>query len=141
MTAKEYLQSVYTIQKRIDRLQNTRQEIRGDLYSIGSPSGQLGSDRVQTSKNDDRMLKLIAKVDELEREIVEEIDQLTQEKTKITREIEAVPNENYKQLLYERYVLCKKWERIAIDHDRCVRWIFQMHGNALKAFEKSKNTH
>lgn len=137
MTAKEHLQSVYSIQQKIKRLQNRREDLRADLYSIGSPTGQLDSERVQTSISGDRMAELVARVDEVERDIVAEIGELTEQKQKIIAEIERVPKESYKNLLFRRYVLCEKWEKIAVDLDKSVRWIYSMHGLALKAFEKT----
>jgi len=141
MTAKEYLQSIHNIQKRIDRLENLRQSIRADLYSIGSPAGHMDADKVQTSISGDKMIKLVAKVDKIERDIISEIDRLTIIKGRMLRQIERVPNENYRQLLYDRYILCQRWEKIALDRDTGVRWIYRMHGKALNAFEKVWDDH
>ena len=87
------------------------------------------------------MAELVARVDEVERNIVEEIRILTDTKQKIISEIESLQNENYKQLLYDRYILCEKWEKIACDRDKGIRWIYRMHGKALNSFEKSINGH
>ena len=134
MTAKEHLQTVYSIQQRIKRLNEMREDIRNDLYSLGGID--YSADRVQTSPEGDRMLKLIARVDEIERDVLDELKELEERKYNIIKEIECVPNENYKQLLFERYVLCEKWEKISLDHDRGIRRTFTMHGKALAAFEK-----
>ena len=135
MTAKEHLQQVYMIQKKINRLEAQREDLRADLYSVKSPS-DMPDIRVQTSLTGDKMLELVARVDEIERGIIEEINALVEKKISITCEIEKVPNENYKQLLFDRYILCKRWEQIAIDRDKSVRTIFKMHGRALNLFEK-----
>ena len=139
MTAKEYLQQIYTIRCKIKRLEASRQEIRADLYSIKSPAPD--SVRVQTTVSGDKELKLIARVDEIERDLVSEIESLTEKKKAIIEEIEEVPVENYKQLLFDRYVLCQKWEKIACDYDKGIRWIYRMHGKALAAFEKVWDDH
>jgi hypothetical protein len=136
MTAKEHLQTVYTIQKKIDRLNGLRESIRADLYSLGSPSGNMDKDKVQTSKSGDKMLKLIARVDEAERDIAREIANLIKAKQTILSEIECVQNENHRQLLYERYVLCWRWEKISLEHNRGTRRTYTMHGKALESFEK-----
>ena len=140
MTAKEHLQSVYFTQKRIERINDLRQSIRADLYSLKSPSGQT-QERVQTSMSGDRELQLIARVDEIERSLVDELSNLTETKLKVEREIEQVPNENYRQLLYDRYIKCLRWERIAIDHDKGIRWIYRLHKKSLDAFEKVWDGH
>lgn len=139
MTAKEHLQSIYAISQKINRLQARREDIRNDLYSLGGMD--MSADRVQTSPKGDRMLELIATVDEIERDLVDEIKELTEDKQKIIREIERVPQENYKQLLYDRYVLCQRWEKIALDRNKGVRWIYRLHGKSLQAFEKVWNDH
>ena len=135
MTAKEYLQQIYIIQRKLKRLEARREDIRNDLYAVGS--SQLNPVHVQTSMTGDKMAELVARVDEVEREIIQEIQLLTETKQRIISEIESMQNENYKQLLFDRYILCKKWEWIALDRDKGVRWIFRMHGKALNAFEKS----
>ena len=140
MTAKEHLQQVYVIQRKIDRLEAQREEIRADLYSVKSPS-DIPDVRVQTSLTGDKMLELVARVDEVEREIIEKIGELVEKKVSITNEIEMVPNENYKQLLFDRYILCKRWEQMALDRDKSVRTIFKMHGRALNMFDKVAKGH
>ena len=139
MTAKEYLSKVYVIQQRLKRLQRQREELRNDLYSIKSPS--FDPNKVQTSLEGDKMAALVAKVDELEREIVDETEELIDERQDILDHIERLTNERYKQLLFDRYVLCDKFEKIALERDKGIRWIYRMHGNALKAFEKVINDH
>ena len=140
MTAKEYLQQVYTISCRIKRLEKRREDIRADLYSLRSPS-DLSGISVQTSPSGDKMAELVAKVDEIECDIVDELKELTDRKEAIIGNIELVPNERYKQILFDRYILCEKWEKIALDRDKTVRWIYRMHGKALNAFEKVLSSH
>lgn len=140
MTAKTYLQQIYNIQQQIDRLRRRRDAIRADLYSLGSPAGQIETDRVQTSNMmGDRMLKLVAQADELDQGIVYEIGRLQRKREQIAREIESLPNERYRKLLFERYVVCRKWPQIAAilsttDQPLDLRWVYRMHGDALKMF-------
>lgn len=140
MTAKEHLQTAFVLQRKIDRLTELREDIRANMYTIGSPAGQT-EERVQTSVNGDRMLQLIARVDEAERDIIENMTELIEAKRKITCEIEQIPNENYRQLLYDRYIKCQRWEKIALDRNKGVRWIYRLHGKSLNAFEKVWSDH
>ena len=133
MTTKEYLQEIYKISRRIKRLQEIRAEIRADLYSVRS--APLDSDKVQSSVSDDRMAKLVAKVDWIERDIIDELDVLTERRKVICGQIEQMTDERYKTILHDRYVLCHKWERIAVDMDLDIRWVYRLHGEALKSFE------
>ena len=136
MTTKEYLRQIYTLRNKIQRLKRRRDDMHDDLYSLGSPSGKMDVDKVQTSMSGDTMLRLIAKVDKMDRQIIREIEQLEAKKQRIMRQVESMPDEQYRSVLYHRYVLCWKWSAIAEDMMLDERWIYRIHGQALKAFEK-----
>lgn len=139
MTTKEYLQEIYKLSRRIKRLQEMRVEIRADLYSV--KSAPMTPDKVQSSITGDRIEKLIAKVDRIERDIIDEIDELTERRKNICDQIEQMTDERFKTILYDRYVLCHKWERIAVDMDLDIRWVYRLHGEALNSFEKFRSDH
>lgn len=136
MTAKEYLQQIYITTKKIERLEQSREQLRADLYSIKSPSGSMSSTVVSSSVSGDKMEKLIAKADCIERDIVKELDRLIKKRDKITRQIEKVPDERYRTILYQRYVQCLKWERIADNLNHDLRYVYRLHGDALQVFDK-----
>lgn len=136
MTTKEYLSQIYYADQKIGRLQRRRDALRARLYSSGSVSGQLNADRVQESLSDDRILKLIAQVDELECDIVDEIARLRKLQHRIAGEIEQVEDDRYRTILHDRYVLCRRWEDIARTMGVDKRWLFRLHGRALQDFGK-----
>lgn len=136
MTAKEYLQQVYHISQKIKRLQKRRDDLRNDLYNLGSPTGHMDADKVQSSMMDDKMLRLIARVDELERGIVSETEELIASKQRIIRQIEALDDERYRMILFDRYVMMYRWEAIAADMNYRLKWVYALHGKALQAFSK-----
>lgn len=136
MTAKEYLQQIYVCNRRMKRIQETREQLRIDMYSIGSPMGNMSSDRVQTSTSGDKFGRMIARVDKLERDLVKEHGRMLALKDKIIRQIEAMNNEQQRSVLYNRYVLLHDWETIAEDMNYTTRRIYQIHGEALLEFRK-----
>lgn len=136
MNTKEYLQQIRKADGKIKRMERSRQQLRANLYSIGSVTGEMSPDKVQSSSTEDAMLKLIAKVDELEREMIWTIDRQKRLIRKISMEIELVPDERYKTILQCRYIMCWKWERIAVDMDLDIRYVYKLHGAALQEFEK-----
>lgn len=136
MTAKEYLQQIYVCTRRMKRIQETREQLRIDMYSIGSPMGNMSSDRVQTSTSGDKFGRMIARVDKLERDLVREHGRMLALKDKIIRQIEAMDNEQQRSVLYNRYVLLHDWETIAEDMNYTTRRIYQIHGEALLEFRK-----
>lgn len=134
MTAKDYLQTIYNIQCRIDRLNARRKDLRDELYSYGIQT--TDGNHVQTSVSGDRLSEVIGILDEVERKMVAEIRSLIQQKQVISVQIEMLPNERYRRVLFDRYVLCKRWELIATEYDKSIRWVYRMHGRALKLFEE-----
>ena len=134
MTAKEYLQQIYYINKKIQRMQRQREDIRNDLFSLKSPTGNMTADKVQSSMTGDAMLKLIAKVDGIERDIVAELDVLVSKKKHITDQIAALSDERFRTLLFDRYVFLYTWEQVAVDMNYRIKWVYELHGNALKSF-------
>lgn len=134
MTAKDYLQTIYNIQCRIDRLNARRKDLMDKLYSYGIQT--TDGNHVQTSVSGDRLSEVIGILDEVERKMVAEIRSLIQQKQVISVQIETLPNERYRRVLFDRYVLCKRWELIATEYDKSIRWVYRMHGRALKLFEE-----
>lgn len=131
---KTYLQQIYRINNKIKRLQHRREDLRRDMFSLGSPSGKMDADKVQTSMSGDNMLKLISKVDLIERDIVRELLTLEDSKSRIIGQIEALDDERYKTVLFERYVLLNPWEVIADNMNYRLKWVYDLHGQALIAF-------
>lgn len=135
MTAKEYLQQIYIITKRISRLRRLAEQLRSDAYSIGSPMGNMSPDKVQTSFTGDKMERMIARMDKADRNIRSETERLHNQRIKIQQQIESVDDERYRSILFGRYVLCETWEKVAEDVPCDVRHVYRLHGDALKAFE------
>lgn len=139
LSTKEYLQQVYRISQKVRRLRHRREDLRNDLYSLRSPAGSMDADKVQTSTSGDSMLRLIAKVDLLERDIDAEIFVLEDRKAMIATQIEELDDERYKTLLTERYILLHRWDQIADDMGYQLKWVYDLHGQALLAFAAHHN--
>ena len=139
LSTKEYLQQVYRISQKVRRLRHRREDLRNDLYSLGSPAGSMDADKVQTSMSGDSMLRLIAKVDLLERDIVRELEVLENRKSVIVAQIEELSDDRYKTLLFERYVLLRSWDQIADDMGYQLKWVYDLHGQALLEFAAHHN--
>ena len=134
MTTKEYLQQIHKASEKIKRMERSRQQLRANLYSVKSIS--VSPDKIQSSTPDNELLRLIARVDEIEKGIIEIIKEQTELIRRISKEIEMVPSERYRTILQERYILCWKWEKIAVDIDIDIRHVYRLHGKALQEFER-----
>ena len=135
MTAKEYLQQIYIISKKVKRLQQLAEQLRSEAYSVNSPMGSMSPDKVQTSFTGDKMDRMIVRMDNTDRHIRREQKRLKEQSLKIQQQIEAVGDERYRSILFARYVLCKTWEKVAEDVPCDVRHVYRLHGDALKAFK------
>lgn len=133
---KEYLQQIYIARNKINRLQQARDTLREQMYSLSSPSGNMTPDKVQSSMTGDKIDNLIAQVDEMERDIVMRQEYWFNLYRKITKQIERMPTEKYRKVLWLRYVLCHSWEVIPREIDRDPRYTYRLHGEALLEFEK-----
>ena len=140
MTAKCYLQQIWIINQKIKRLMMYREQLRQDMYSLHSPS--TDGDRVQTSSTGDGMLRMIAKVDEAERDIVAETNRLLRKREAIIGQIDKLSEldikpenaEKYKTLLFERHVMFWSWEEISKAMGYSERQIHRLKYEAWDAF-------
>lgn len=134
VAAKEYLRQAYHISEKIKRLRKRRDDLRRDMYSIGSPSGNMDADKVQTSVSWDNMLREISQIDYIERDIAKELARMEDAKQRIIEQIEALDDERYKSVLFERYILFSDFEEIAESMGYKLKWIFELHKQALVTF-------
>lgn len=135
MTAKEYLQQVFYLDKKINKMVREKEALQSILYSVGGISDE---ERVQGGSIGNRTENLIVKIDEKERKINSEIDRLTGLKSDIAEEIYKIDNENYSEVLFRRYILLERWDKIADEMGYTIGYVFQLHGEALKRIVVSK---
>lgn len=136
MKAKEYLQQL----QRLDTVINQKIKELGDLRLKSRSTGAIdySKKKVQTSPSGDApFVKLIGRIIDLEAEINAEIDVFVDEKHKIINQIQSLKNSDYISLLFKRYVEFKKFETIAIEMNFTYQYVLNMHGYALKEFEKT----
>lgn len=139
MTTKEYLQQPYNIHRKVKLLTERVETIRADMLSVKSP--KLKEVMVQTSLSNDGIDRLIAKSDEITAEIQADLNNLLDLYTTITLQIDGMPEvtkaeRQQREVLYRRYLLYQRWERIAADMDVSTRYVYMVHGDALRSFSK-----
>ena len=134
MTAKEYLHQVKVKNARIQNLLRDKAALRGLMFSLGN-SGADG-ERVQTSPDQDKLGTIYSKIDEKERQILDSIDALADFRMKVSSEINQLEDDRYIDVLYRNYVLFQTWDQIAEEMGYNVRYVQQLNGNALLAFQR-----
>ena len=133
MTAQEYLEQVKVKEAAIKNLERDRTNLVAMMYSMG---GAGSGDRVQSSKDPDKFGTLYGKINEKEREIVNEISKLIDFKLKVSSEINNMKDGRYIELLHRRYIEHESWNAISIDMQYSLKHITKLHRRALQEFEE-----
>lgn len=136
MRAKEYLQQLRRLDTVIDQKIRELDELRTRSTRISSMDYSI--ERVQTSPSGDApYAKTVHRMIDLNEEINREIDDFVDRKHKIINQIQGLDNPNYIKLLFKRYVEFKKFEEIAFELNFTYQYTIELHGYALKEFEKT----
>ncbi len=118
------------IKSKTDQLEN----LRSIVFNV---SGNSRDEKVQTSKRRDKIGDIMPKIMDLEKELNNHIKEFIDLKSEITKKIDELPDMEYRLVLMLRYLDFKTWEEIAEIMNYSVRWIYKLHGLALKKFKNS----
>lgn len=129
MTAKEYLQQAYRIDRKIKLDAEKLAAARSALYGKTARHDSDGSKPVSCGNGTE---SAVLRVMELEERLNREIDELTAMRQEIELTVNAVPDEVQREVLTRRYLLYQKWEVIAAEMNFSERHIRRLHGYALR---------
>jgi len=136
MTVKEYLSQAYRIDQRI----NSKLEQVASLRELSRKATATLSDMPHNpTKNVHSMEGIIVKIVDLENEINRDIDDLVDLKRDVVALIKEIKNPEYQTLLELRYLSFKTWEQVAVIMRYDLRWIYRLHGKALKEADQIKS--
>lgn len=122
------------IQRRIDKIDALRS-------AIGNSAVRYDTDPVQSSSGLDRLERVIAEIVDLEREVDEMTDRYIAYKGKMIANIDKIPSERDRDVLYSRYILFMQFTDIADDLHLDASWVRKIHKRAIdKYVEKPKKT-
>lgn len=135
MTAKEYLNQLYLLDMRY----KSKMEEVTDLRELATSTGAIryDKDRVQTSPSNNQLINAIIKITETENEAMRRSVELANQRQLIIDQIIGMDDGNFIRILCMKYVHYKKLEDIADIMHFSYDWIRHLHGEALKAFEKT----
>lgn len=137
MTAKEYMEQARYLDMQI----NSKIEQVKTLNELATKVTTVYSDMPHSpNRNTGRMEETVAKMIDLESEIDRDIDALVDLKREIMRVVNSVESAEYRTILEMRYLQFKKWEQIALLMSTDLRWVYRMHGKALKEVQQIINT-
>ena len=128
MTAKEYLNQAYWLDRRID----SKLEQLSALKDMATKTTSVMSDDVVShTRNVHSMQDVIAKIIDMQAEINADIDQLVDLKREIMQVVKTVQNPEHQTLLELRYLCFKSWEDVAQELGYNVRHIYRLHDEAV----------
>lgn len=134
MKAKEYLLQIKRKDIMINSLIKQKDEMWAQLYLLSSP--QHDGISIQSSKDPDKFGALWAKIDEKERKISQAIGELADEKQRIMKQIDAIDDERFVEILLRKYVHMEKLEDMARDMNYSYDRMRHLHGLALLEFAR-----
>ena len=127
---KEYLWRYQNAKRKEAEINEEIMQLRIDkmvpsLVQDGMPHGFGGGD----------LSGYAARLDELMRELYEQMEKKITIRLEISRKIEEMQDETESLLLRYRYIQGLKWEDIAVKMEYSWQHVHKIHGKALKHFE------
>ena len=135
MTAKEYLNQAYWLDRRID----SKLEQLSALKDMATKTTSIMSDDVVShTRNVHSMQDVIAKIIDMQAEINADIDRLVDLKQDIMQVVKTVDDPELQTLLELRYLCFKDWQDIAYSMHFTESNVFKVHSKALQAVKLPK---
>lgn len=135
LDAKEYLKQVYKIDLSIKALEMEIEE----LNALAEGGAINYEERVQTSGRASTESIMCSIVDNKSK-LYDLLNKKLKIKAEVSDKIYKVKDSKYTQLyqsiLFDRYIRCIEWEKMADEMGYSVRRIYELHGNALESFRK-----
>ncbi len=129
MTAKEYLNQAYWLDRRIDSKLEQLSALRDTATKT---TAVMYGEVVSHTRNVHSLQDVIAKIVDMQEEINSDIDALVDLKRDIMRTIKGIENPEYQTLLELRYLCFKRWEEISVVMNYNLRHIYRLHDEALE---------
>ena len=134
-SAKEILNEIKCLDTKINLALKHIEDLREKMTSINSTLS--GGERVQASRSDgDKILEIISKIEESEKEVNDLIDEYVDKKFYGLKLINSLDNETYIKILHLRYFENKSWNDISKKLNYTYRHTTKLHGWALVELDK-----
>ena len=129
METREYLSLVVRYNRMIENKLKEVENLRSIIYSTSAV--QSNGDRIQTSKNPDKISSYVSKIVDMEREV----DNIIDKRYEIVQEIESIPDTNMYDVLCQKFILDKDLKTIRLRGDISLKQVKRIYYNALAVFE------
>ena len=129
MTAKEYLNQAYWLDRRIDSKLEQLSALRDTATKT---TAVMDGEVVSHTRNVHSLQDVMAKIIDMQEEINVDIDALVDLKRGIMRSIKGITDPEGQTVLELRYLCFKRWEEISVIMNYSVRRIYQIHDAAME---------
>jgi len=133
VTTKGYLSQIERLEKMIQNKLSEIYQLKTMACSVGVSNDE---ERVQTSTDKDRLGSVVSKIVDLETEASNLVDDFSDKRNHIIKQIDGIDNIDYYHVLSMRYVGKNTFDEIAKKTNWSIRKVFSIHGKALQEFEK-----
>lgn len=103
----------------IERLRTEAEHITPLL--TGMPGGQSA----------DKLPRAVERIDQARAELAAQVEQCQRIRAEVAGVIEQAENETNKDILYRRYILGQRFEKISVDAGMEYRWVRRIHKRAV----------
>lgn len=129
MTAYEYLNQVYYIDRKIKFDLMELEELRARATSISSPS--FGEKVKSTAKTEAPFVRVLERIWKQEAKVNAELNELEAKREEVKSAIERLENKDERFILLYRYINRMTWEEIGLEMSMSERTVRRYHRSAL----------
>ena len=133
MKAKEYLLKIEKNEKLIN---NKRDELFRLRCLADSTTIDISKEVVQTSGSGDKLGALVARIADLENEIVADSIKAVEDMSERVSIIEQLEDATEYDIIYRRYVKHQTLQQITDDLHYTYEWVCKLHGKALSKIQE-----
>lgn len=120
---RRYRDAQRTMRRLLEELQQLRAEAASVSQALsGMPSGGGDGQAIP---------RAVERIDDAERRLASAYGTALAERCRVKDAIDTVPDPLRRDILTRRYILGQRWERIAADLDRDLRWVLRLHHRAV----------
>ena len=128
MNAKEFLMRGINLERRVETIKEQIEHYK----ALVNDCSVTYSDSPKSTASNYKLEECTQKIMDLQEELCSAMADLVDVTCEIGKAIQKLDNYDYQDLLVNRYVLGKTWEKIAEDMNDGIRNVHRLHGEALR---------
>lgn len=128
MNAKEFLMRGINLERRVETIKEQIEHYK----ALVNDCSVTYSDSPKSTTSNYKLEECTQKIMDLQEELCSAMADLVDVTCEIGKAIQKLDNYDYQDLLVNRYVLGKTWEKIAEDMNYGIRNVHRLHGEALR---------